>query len=380
MRTSFKTFFAILLLWLFVDQSAWGQSNVGLWCFTGTSSTGQNQFAPCSSTNPLNVIGTFTPTGTGDVNVKQWGGVATSLGQALMATSVPVAIASNQSALTVTGAGGTFPVTQSTSPWVVSNSGTFAVQAAITAASGAYASGSISSGAVASGAFSSGSIATGAMVDIVAEQTPIAPATATATKGFLLGGQYNSTQATFTNAQQGALQISARGELKSNIMDAAGNARGANVNASNELSVIVTQNTSPWVMRLNTTPSIANGSGVVPAPSSESGAGIAPVPSTAAEASHVLKASAGNVYSASATNLTTTAGFLVLLNATSAPGDGAITPLACAPLPASGAASIAYPGVPGYYGTGVTAVVTSANTCLTKTTGVITAFFSGQVQ
>lgn len=30
----------------------------------------------------------------------------------------------------VTGAGGTFPVTQSTSPWVVSNGGTFAVQAA----------------------------------------------------------------------------------------------------------------------------------------------------------------------------------------------------------------------------------------------------------
>lgn len=69
------------------------------------------------------------------------------------------------------------------------------------------------------------------------EFTPIAPATATATKGVLLGTQYNSTQATFTDGQQGALQSSSRGELKTNIFDSAGNARGANVSAANELQV-----------------------------------------------------------------------------------------------------------------------------------------------
>lgn len=83
-------------------------------------------------------------------------------------------------------------------------------------ASGAYSSGSIASGAfasgaVSSGAYASGSLASGAVVDLTNLSTPITPTTATATKGILLGGQYNSTQATFTNGQQGALQISSRG-------------------------------------------------------------------------------------------------------------------------------------------------------------------------
>lgn len=45
------------------------------------------------------------------------------------------------------------------------------------------------------------------------EFTPIAPATATATKGVLLGTQYNSAQATFTDGQQGSVQATARGAL-----------------------------------------------------------------------------------------------------------------------------------------------------------------------
>jgi hypothetical protein len=123
------------------------------------------------------------------------------------------------------------------------------------------------------------------------------------------------------------------------------------------------------------------GSTTVLIPSTSSSAGLTPVVSSAAEASHVLKASAGNAYAAYATNLTATNGFLVLLNATSAPADGAIAPLACAPLSANGVASINYaPGPPGVFSTGITAVVTSAVTCFTKTTGVITAFISGAVK
>lgn len=153
----------------------------------------------------------------------------------------------------------------------------------------------------------------------------------------------------------------------------------------------VTQGTTPWIDQLvagsaiigkvgidQTTPGTTNG--VVIAPTSASGAGIVPVASASAESSHVLKASAGNVYTVSATNLTATAGFLVLINATSAPADGAITPPACAPLPANGSASISYGVVPGYFGTGIVAVVTSAATCFTKTTGTLTALLSGTVQ
>jgi hypothetical protein len=70
-----------------------------------------------------------------------------------------------------------------------------------------------------------------------------------------------------------------------------------------------------------------------------------------------------------------------VLNAISAPVDGAITPLDCVPLPPGGVAGINYsPGPPGRYGTGITAVVTSASTCFTKTTGIITAFINGAVK
>lgn len=80
-------------------------------------------------------------------------------------------------------------------------------------ASGAVASGAVASGAYASGALASGSIASGAMVDLVALSTPIAPNTATATKGILIGGQYDSTQKTLTNGQQGGVSLSARGAV-----------------------------------------------------------------------------------------------------------------------------------------------------------------------
>lgn len=46
-----------------------------------------------------------------------------------------------------------------------------------------------------------------------AVQTPVAPATATATKGNLIGGTYNSTLPTFTNGQQGGAQFDSRGRL-----------------------------------------------------------------------------------------------------------------------------------------------------------------------
>ena len=108
---------------------------------------------------------------------------------------------------------------------------------------------------------------------------------------------------------------------------------------------------------------------------------IVSVVSAAAENNHVLKSSAGNLFGVYADNLTATAGFLVVLNATSAPADGAITPLDCVPLPANGNASINYnSGPPASYSTGITVVLTSANTCFTKTTGVITGYIHGAVQ
>jgi len=121
--------------------------------------------------------------------------------------------------------------------------------------------------------------------------------------------------------------------------------------------------------------------GVEIAPTAATAAGLSPIASTVSESSHVLKASPGNLYGAYATNQTATAGFLVILNATSAPVDGAITPLDCIPLPGNSSASISrIPGPPRIYSTGITAVVTSGANCFTKTTGVISAFISGDVK
>ncbi len=126
---------------------------------------------------------------------------------------------------------------------------------------------------------------------------------------------------------------------------------------------------------------IATSVSATPAPSASSAIGITPIVSTAAENGHVLKATPGNVYAVYATNLTATAGFLMLFNATSAPADGAVTPLACVSLPPNNPASINYaPGPPGVFSVGITAVVSSATTCFTKTTGTITAFISGLVK
>jgi hypothetical protein len=124
------------------------------------------------------------------------------------------------------------------------------------------------------------------------------------------------------------------------------------------------------------------GAGVAIAPSSSSSIGIPSVVSASAEASHVLKASAGNLYSVYADNFTATAGWLAIINSVSAPTTGSsITPLECVPLPASGSASINYnPGPPSVFPTGITALLTSAANCFTFTSGTITGFIKGSVQ
>lgn len=107
---------------------------------------------------------------------------------------------------------------------------------------------------------------------------------------------------------------------------------------------------------------------------------ITPVVSGSAEATHVLKATAGTLFSVYAVNLTATPGYLTVNNTTAAPSVGAITPLDCAPLPANGSAQVNFTGGPGStYSTGISVVLTAAATCFTYTAG-ITGFISGKVQ
>lgn len=124
-----------------------------------------------------------------------------------------------------------------------------------------------------------------------------------------------------------------------------------------------TANTTPWL--------------VTPTPSSASGAGVAVVSSTAAEACHVLKASAGNLYGVS--GYIGAAGFLMVFDATSAPSDGAVTPKAWAYAPQAGSWSIDYGAVPAAFSTGVT-VCASSTGPLTKTAYSTNTVFSGRVK
>lgn len=79
---------------------------------------------------------------------------------------------------------------------------------------------SIASAQVVSGAYASGSLASGAVVDVVALQAPVAPATATATKSILLGAQATTAAVNPTTGQQGALSS----DTNNNLLVSAGGA------------------------------------------------------------------------------------------------------------------------------------------------------------
>ena len=237
------------------------------------------------------------------------------------------------------------------------------------------------------------------------EFTPVAPATATAIKGVLQGIQYNSTQATFTDGQQGAAQATVRGaQIVATGADAftvtgggtAGTAatgvmtiqgitsmtpvQVSQATAANLNATVVGTGTFAVQATLPTTGTLAAGNGTVSVPSAESGVGIAPVGSAALESNHVIKASAGNFYGGYITT-GATAGWLLLANSTTAPtaGGAAIAPLACVLAPANQTTSISAPGnIPLVFSTGIT-MVFSTSGCLTNTAST-TAFFSGMAK
>lgn len=123
-----------------------------------------------------------------------------------------------------------------------------------------------------------------------------------------------------------------------------------------------------------TTPGSTNGVNIAPVAAAT--AGIIPVVSTAAESSHVLKASAGNLYAYQVTT-GAVAGYVMIFNATSAPVDGAVTPVKCVAVPATATVGVSN-SPPEYFSTGITAVFSTTG-CFTKTASA-TAMFSGDVK
>lgn len=120
-----------------------------------------------------------------------------------------------------------------------------------------------------------------------------------------------------------------------------------------------------------TTPATTNG--MTPVPTSNAAAANALTSSGAVQASNVLKASAGNLYSLTITT-GATAGFLMIFNLTSAPIDGAVTPAYCSQAPANMTSAIEW-SIPVRFATGITAVFSSTG-CFTKTESATAAFFA----
>lgn len=108
--------------------------------------------------------------------------------------------------------------------------------------------------------------------------------------------------------------------------------------------------------------------------------GITDVSSTSLESNHVLKGSAGNLYSVYVTT-GAVAGYLLTVNSTTAPtaGGAAIAPVDCIIVPANTTVGLNMGGdPPDPYATGITAVFSTSG-CLTNTASA-TVFFKGRVK
>lgn len=112
-------------------------------------------------------------------------------------------------------------------------------------------------------------------------------------------------------------------------------------------------------------------------PQSASAAGITEITSAAVESNHVFKGSAGNGYRYAITT-GASAGFLMLFNATTAPADGAVTPVICRAVAANTSLEVNHSGMPDVFSTGITGVFSTTG-CFTKTASA-TAEFEGQVK
>lgn len=106
---------------------------------------------------------------------------------------------------------------------------------------------------------------------------------------------------------------------------------------------------------------------------------LAPTVSTTYTATKVLQASAAVIKSLSITS-TSASAFVMVFNATSAPADGAVTPAKCFQFNGPNTVAVDWGLHPLKLATGATVVISTGADCLTKTTGVATAFFDAQVQ
>lgn len=329
-------------------------------------------WGPCNSTNPLPVSATFMPSGTQNVNLTQILGAAPSLTNPLWV-------------FPATGA--TFPV----SGTVTANQGTAGSAWPVTLTSTTITGNTVVVGPTADGSLASTSpVLIGGTVD----------GSASGNVGVAKVDAAGLVYAAITNWGGGALGAMANyGTSPGAVL-----VPGVNAFITNTVTVsgtvAATQSTSPWVVSNSGTFAVQAASAqsgtwtvqpgntpnttpwlVTPTPSSASGAALTPTTTAALAANQIIKGSAGNLYSfevSADSTLSAAAWWIMIYNATTAPGDGAVTPLKCYALPSGATSYAAAFQVPVAFSTGITIGVSTTG-CFTKTASTH-AFISGDAQ
>jgi hypothetical protein len=261
-------------------------------------------------------------------NFSQFGGVTVNIGQQVMASSLPVTIASNQSALNVilnAGSAAIGSVTVSNFPGTQPVSGTVALGAGSAAVGSVTVSNFPSTQPV--------SISGTPNIAVTSSALPTGAATAANQEVTVAG-----TTATSAQGVQGVT-----GGVPFNV----------NFPSLQAVSGAVSVNNFP-------------------------NQPITPVVSASTEAGHVLKGSSGTLYGVSIT--TTTACNLMVLNATTIPSSGStVAPLEYVTVPANQTVSLSFgSGPPEAYSTGIVALCSTTGPF--TYTASSTAFFHGSVQ
>lgn len=283
------------------------------------------------NTHELLVKGSFsfTPSGTQDVNIVKVNGSVANLAQETGGNLAT--IATNTTPLVTSGGGGY--IRQDSTATIAKESGgnlaSIKTNTDTMAAWDGSGRANVSIAAVGAVDTNSGVVSTRtlrvtlatdvtlpAITSISAFASNTTPNTAPSSAS-LVAAVYNSTEISPTNTQSFALQADSKGRLRQVIMDAAGNTRGANVNASNQLSVTVdNSNVSTNIAQMNGV-TVTMGNGI-------SGTGVQRV-TLASDSTGQVALAAGTAVVGQVNVAPQTANGLTVFNATSSDGATALT-------------------------------------------------------
>lgn len=334
-----RRLWAVLCLMVFATTAV-AQTSVAP-CTTSIVS-GRVQCTAVSATNPLPTTAVITPSGTQDVNVTQ------ILGAAVSATN-PLFVSPATSS--------TWAATQS-GTWNIGTVTTVTTVGAVTAITNALPAGTNLLGKAGLDQTTPGTTNAVSLAQIGA--TTVATGNGVVGTGVQRVSIASDNTAFSVNATLSAETTKVIGTV--NI--AAAQSIAATQSGTWTVQPGNTANTTAWL--------------VTPTTSAASTAGSTTGATSALAANLVIKASAGNLYglqvSADST-LSAVAWWLMVYDATSAPGDGAVTPTKCYAFPAgTTSASLAFP-TPAVFATGITVGVSTTG-CFTKTAS-IHAFIAG---